>query len=502
MDDRNDILGALGVDIRRMLTIGPNGISLETEQDANSLLRILDAHPRLPEVLAARSNPEAEAIKQMMLDHINRATAEQQARQDATAEKAGQASSLPRNPLRMSQALEQYKVACVNDKLAEKTIFERQRLLKGLATHVAAGMPDADGDPFLHQIGMHHVSNFLDKVSRKASKDGALTTEPAASRTIIKKVSTLRTFFEWAREDREATLADLGPGLDRREKALRMVAPKEDEHYEPFDVEQLLTIFEPSKYLAFNNQADYFWAPLLGLHLGTRLKELITLKLADIERHEPTGIWFMDVKPENANNPHSIRRLPIATRLVELGFIDYVERIRRLEATMLFPHRDLTSTTGRRDPSKNCSRRFGEYLDTLAIVAPSLVFHSFRHTVVTALQDAGTPLKDSMEITGHQAQDYAVRTGKISAEQAQSVHVLTYTHADKPVVNREHPLARLHQHLDNAIQVPLDYARLRKAAIIVTEHVVKTMDGFKSGWSPLQQDHTDAQIARLNVGGQ
>lgn len=59
MDDRNDILGALGVDIRRMLTIGPNGISLETEQDANSLLRILDAHPRLPEVLAARSNPEA-----------------------------------------------------------------------------------------------------------------------------------------------------------------------------------------------------------------------------------------------------------------------------------------------------------------------------------------------------------------------------------------------------------------------------------------------------------
>ena len=254
----------------------------------------------------------------------------------------------------------------------------------------------------------------------------------------------------------------------------------------------------PGRYLAFNNHADYFWAPLLGLHLGTRLKEIITLELADIELNEPTGLWFMDVTPENAKNPNSIRRLPIATRLVELGFIDYVERLRKLGATKLFPHRNLTSKTGRRDPSKNCSRRFGEYLDTLGIVDPALVFHSFRHTVVTALQDAGTPLKDSMEIAGHQAQDHAVRTGRISAEQARSEHIRTYTHADKPVLNREYPLARLHQHLDNAIKVPLDYARLRKAAIIVTEHLVKTMDGFKSGWSPLKHAHVEEQIRRLN----
>lgn len=127
-----------------------------------------------------------------------------------------------------------------------------------------------------------------------------------------------------------------------------------------------------------------------------------------------------------------------------------------------------------------------------------MVFHSFRHTVVTALQDAGTPLKDSMEIAGHQAQEHAVRIGMISRQQAESVHLRTYTHADKPVLNREYPLARLQQHLDAAIDAPLDYARLRKAAAIVTEHVSKTKDGFKSGWSSLKLGHAGRQLQRLS----
>jgi hypothetical protein len=158
----------------------------------------------------------------------------------------------------------------------------------------------------------------------------------------------------------------------------------------------------------------------------------------------------------------------------------------------------LSTPTARKDPSKNCSRKFGEYLDTLDIVDPALVFHSFRHTVVTALQAAGTPLKDSMEIAGHQAQEHAVRTGYVTADQAQSVHIRTYTHADKTSLNNVYPLARLRQHLDSAIKVPLDYGRLSKAAAIVTEHVVKTMKGFESGWSPLKQPHANEQLERLS----
>lgn len=150
------------------------------------------------------------------------------------------------------------------------------------------------------------------------------------------------------------------------------------------------------------------------------------------------------------------------------------------------------------DPSGNCSDRFAKYLDTLHIRDRALVFHSFRHTVVTALHDAGAPLSDAMQITGHQAQDHAITTGKMTAEQARSVHVKTYTHSDKARLNTKYPLARLHHWLDHAVQVPLDYRRLAKAASIVTEHVVKTMDGFQSGWSPLKRKHVEEQIGRLN----
>jgi hypothetical protein len=116
---------------------------------------------------------------------------------------------------------------------------------------------------------------------------------------------------------------------------------------------------------------------------------------------------------------------------------------------------------------------------------------------VTALQDAGAPLSDSMQITGHQAQEHAIATGRMTEEQAQSVHIKIYTHADKARLNTEFPLARIHGWLDRAIQVPLDYARLRKAASIVAEHVVKQANGFKSGWSPLKRTHQE-QLRRLH----
>lgn len=484
MNDRNDILNALG--IRKMLTIEPNRITVENEQDVTNLLRIQAAHPKLLEAFAVLPDPQAEATRQMMLDVINRRSAEQM----------DPAGALPPNPLRMSEALKQYKAACVGAELSAKTVVERQVLLTKLSAHVAASKLNGDPDTFVHDIGTHHLSTFLDALS-KPSTGGAGTSDPNAPRTLMKKISSLRAFFEWAGEERQATLVDPVAGLDKRDKALRKAATKTKNNYHPFSSQQLQKIFEPSAYLAFNNRADYFWAPLLGLHLGTRLKEIVTLELEHIGRHPQTGIWFMDVAPEHAKNDNSVRRLPISSRLVELGFIDYVERLRQLGATHLFPHRDLTLPTVELDPSGNCSDRFAKYLDTLDIRDPAWVFHSFRHTVVTALHDAGAPLSDAMQITGHQAQDHAIATGKMTAEQARSVHLKTYTHSDKARLNTEYPLAKLHHWLDHAIQVPLDYGRLAKAATIVTEHMVRTTDGFRSGWS-LKREHVKEQLGRLN----
>ena len=104
----------------------------------------------------------------------------------------------------------------------------------------------------------------------------------------------------------------------------------------------------------------------------------------------------MNVKPERAKTKNSICRLPIPARLIQLGFIEYAEHLEKLGATLLFPHCDFSNPTMLRSPSKNCTRRFALYLDKLGLCDPKLVFHSFRHTVVSALQHSNTPLAEAI----------------------------------------------------------------------------------------------------------
>jgi hypothetical protein len=128
MSDRDDILKAIGAEIRKW-TIGPDGVSADGEEDTNNLLRVLNAHPNLPQLLARQPDPEVEARKQMMPNIINRYPVGPAAASAALTD-GNPSAGLPLNPMRMSEAIAQYRVACVGAKLAEKTVLERERLLK------------------------------------------------------------------------------------------------------------------------------------------------------------------------------------------------------------------------------------------------------------------------------------------------------------------------------------------------------------------------------------
>jgi len=477
MSERKKILASIKQGIRQW-TDGDLSVNGPEDQERwNAMLE------KFPDVRAAfvdrirnsASNGPAE-LARLLNERINQTEAAIAATTTAPA-----ASNVPANPTLLADALLQYASRPAD--LAPRTKTEQKRLLDSLVRFLSKTYPALGTSPFVHDIGTHHLTAFLDTVYAKSDTDGVKTSEAASPLTILKKVSHLRTFFEWAREDRQFTNNDPTTGLGRRDKDLRKAAAKQERHYDPFSATQLQAIFEPRKYMAFNRKADYFWAPLLGLHLGTRLKEIITLELNAIGRDEATGLWFMDVKPEYAKNKNSIRRLPIAEKLLDVGFIEYVQHLRNIGATRLFPHLDFDNPTMVADPSKNASRHFGNYLDSLGMRSPDLVFHSFRHTVVTALQLNNTPLSDAMQITGHLAQDYAVRTGRVTESDARSVHLETYTHADKAQLGKVYPLERVKGHLDRSIDVKLDYARLRVAAAIVSDHTVAEADEFVSGWS-------------------
>ena len=230
MSDRDDILKAIGADIRTW-TIGPNGVSADGDEDTNSLLRVLSARPHLPRAFARQEDPEVEARMQRMLDITRRGGAAGAPPSVATGD--GQRVGLPPNPMRMSHAIEQYAAAVTGEKLAERTVLERVRLLNGLVAHVVAATSGTNADPFVHDVGTHHLSTFLDSISTKAATSGENTDEPASPLTLIKKVGTMRRFFHWACEERQATAVNAASGLGRRDKALRRAASLEREHYEP-----------------------------------------------------------------------------------------------------------------------------------------------------------------------------------------------------------------------------------------------------------------------------
>jgi integrase len=144
-----------------------------------------------------------------------------------------------------------------------------------------------------------------------------------------------------------------------------------------------------------------YWGPLIGLYTGARLNEIAQLELNDIRQED--GIWCFDINDQSEGKTlktTSARRLvPIHSKLIELGFIKYVQTLRSSKKTRLLHELGYSEGTGY---GRNLSRWFnGPFLKALGMDKQGLVFHSFRHTMNTNLlqSDVGDPLVKS--ILGH-----------------------------------------------------------------------------------------------------
>ena len=207
--------------------------------------------------------------------------------------------------------------------------------------------------------------------------------------TINDQLSALKAFFDYCINNKLVNMVNPAQGL------LISGANNLAESYDPFVDEELQKIFAPALYLKKSNLPDLYWGPLIALYTGARAEELASLDLSQI--FPVKGVWIihiLDGKTVNAK-----RRVPVHDQLLSLGFLDYVKSVKEAGYTKLFPHLQ----DGKNGFKKNMCRQFGEYLDLpeVNIVHPLKVFHSFRHTVITALTDAGVNDGLKRALVGH-----------------------------------------------------------------------------------------------------
>lgn len=213
--------------------------------------------------------------------------------------------------------------------------------------------------------------------------------EKKAPTTINDYLGALAGFFDYCIDNKVARMENPARGL------LIPGAHNKAESYEPFTVEELGKIFAPGPYLKRMKLPDFHWGPLIAAFTGARAEEIASLKVEQI--YPVKGIWIIDITKGKTVN--AVRRVPLHDKLLALGLVEYRNAIRDAGHAQLFPH----LADGKNGFKKNMCRMFGTHLDSpvVDIKDPLKVFHSFRHTVVTALTNAGVNDGLKKALVGH-----------------------------------------------------------------------------------------------------
>jgi integrase len=148
-----------------------------------------------------------------------------------------------------------------------------------------------------------------------------------------------------------------------------------------------------------------WWGPLILLHMGLRGEELCQLMPEDIK--ELNGIHYVDLNQSHGRrlkNESSLRRVPIHKFILDLGFLEFVERQRkRRRCVFLFPDINPHSEPGKRgDP---LTKAFGRHIRQIGIKDEKIVMHSLRHTFRTVLANTDLPNRWIDMVTGHEGTD-------------------------------------------------------------------------------------------------
>jgi len=204
----------------------------------------------------------------------------------------------------------------------------------------------------------------------------------------------------------------------------------------PFKLPELKAIFGSPVYAeglrpsAGKGEAAY-WIPIIALYTGARIREIAQLRCGDVQQIEYADAegkmkrsWFLSITEDtdeaglqNAiKNDASERLVPVHPRLIELGFISYVQKLKDKKGRV-FP---LLVADKYGNPAAKWGEWFSQYLrKTCGVADKRMTFHSFRHSFKDYARDVRIDEPIQRQIMGHEGGDVADSYGS-----GYSLHVI------------------------------------------------------------------------------
>jgi integrase len=241
--------------------------------------------------------------------------------------------------------------------------------------------------------------------------------------TINDKIGTASLFFEWAKSRDSSVVNPLVSLRIQRSKNKRKGKKRH-----PWTIDELNRMFAAPIYTGCQSEHRWkqpgdlvlrrsamYWVPLIALFSGMRLGEIIQMQVSDVRRLD--GIEYFDVTPvaidlsddeavecddeeeKSLKTAASRRGAPIHKTLFDLGFGHFLEFRRGSGERRLCPEYDKAKDDD--SWSKQFSKHFKRFRDSIDVTRRGVKFHSLRHNVEDALRNADVRKEVRDAIQGH-----------------------------------------------------------------------------------------------------
>jgi integrase len=242
----------------------------------------------------------------------------------------------------------------------------------------------------------------MNKETNRTDKDG---NKELAVKTINRYLVNFNAFLNWCSNEGKIEKSNFFAGLKIKE------TKNSKSKHRPYTSDEITKVmsYKPTR----SNEAekiriDAYWFPKVALYTGMRLNEIAGLTVNDFKQEN--DIHYINLFDKDLKTETSERHIPIHSKLVDLGFLDFVEQRKKDKQKVLFNQiragkkiagKDGWGVTISKWYNLNLVKKIGVDKREEKANNKLVDFHGLRHTFLSKFKELGICDNLVKQIAGH-----------------------------------------------------------------------------------------------------